>query len=126
MGQMGFFDLSNKLSALSELGDPLEKLNQAVDWSIFQPVLARAFRKERKSHAGRPAYEYLLMFKVLILVAEHVQFVGCANAISNSGPAQFPKVFGREHGTSAGRKDDLAVSRNLDATGSDRKTVQFV
>jgi len=67
MGQMGFFDLSDKLSALSELGDPLEKLNQTVDWSIFQPVLARTFRKERKSLAGRPAYEYLLMFKVLIL-----------------------------------------------------------
>ena len=48
------------------MGDPLEKLNRVMDWSIFLPILNRAFTKERKA-VGRPPYEYILMFKILVL-----------------------------------------------------------
>ncbi len=65
--QPGFFDLSNRLETLSEQGDPLEKLNEAIDWKIFNRLLERAFRKKRKSRAGRKAFPRLLMFKVLVL-----------------------------------------------------------
>lgn len=67
MGQLGFFDVEKKLQQLSELGDPLERLNKAIDWGQFKPVIARAFRKERKSNAGRPPFDYLMMFKIMIL-----------------------------------------------------------
>jgi len=67
MGQIGLFDVENRLSELSEMGDPLEKLDKAVNWNRFKPVIDKAFRKERKSNAGRPPYEYILMFKILVL-----------------------------------------------------------
>jgi IS5 family transposase len=67
MGQLGFFDVEKKLQELSELGDPLERLNKAIDWQQFKPVIVRAFRKERKSNAGRPPFDYLMMFKIIVL-----------------------------------------------------------
>jgi len=66
MKQMGIFNEEDRLKKLSELGDSLERLN-VIDWSVFQPVLVQAFHKERKSNAGRPAYDYLMMFKILVL-----------------------------------------------------------
>ncbi len=66
MKQLGMFDEEDRLRKLSRLGDSLERLN-VIDWTMFQPVLARAFEKERKSNAGRPPYDYLMMFKILVL-----------------------------------------------------------
>jgi len=65
--QIGLFDVENKLAQLSAIGDPLEKLNNAINWKLFKPILNKAFRKERKSNAGRPPYDYEMMFKVLVL-----------------------------------------------------------
>jgi len=67
MLQSGFFDLENRFSKLDRLGDPLRALNEVVDWSVFEPILAKGLAKEKKSNAGRPAFDALLMFKVLIL-----------------------------------------------------------
>jgi len=67
MGQLSFFDCQNKLDALSKQGDPLEKLDSVISWKIFKPMLKRAFKKERKNNAGRHPFDYLMMFKVLIL-----------------------------------------------------------
>lgn len=54
---------------LSEYGDPLERLNAVMDWKIFFPLIKVAFRKQRKSTAGRKPYNRLMMFKILILQA---------------------------------------------------------
>ena len=62
-----FFDLPNRLKALSQHGDPLERLSQAIDWNAFRPTLRAAFKKERKSEAGRKPYDPVMMLKVLIL-----------------------------------------------------------
>lgn len=67
MGQIGLFDTENILDALSQHGDPLERLNDSIDWSIFRIPLHKAFKKERRSNAGRPHYNYLKMFKILVL-----------------------------------------------------------
>ena len=49
------------------MGDPLEKLSAAIDWKQFKPIIERAFRKDRKSNAGRPSFDFIMMFKILIL-----------------------------------------------------------
>ena len=67
MTQPGFFDLSERYLALSECNDPLERLNGAIDWSLFQRDLQKAFKKIKKSAAGRKPFPRLLMFKVLVL-----------------------------------------------------------
>jgi IS5 family transposase len=49
------------------MGDPLERLDTGITWSKFKPLITKAFRQERHSNAGRPSYDYLLMFKILII-----------------------------------------------------------
>lgn len=60
-------DLSKRYAKLSEYGDPLEQLDQVINWKIFMPLIEKAFRRERKSPAGRKPYNKLMMFKVLII-----------------------------------------------------------
>ena len=48
-------------------GDPLKKLNDLVDWSVFRPELDAARKKPRKSSGGRKPYDSILMFKIMIL-----------------------------------------------------------
>ena len=67
MYQMSFLDLPDRLEQLSECGDPLEKLNELVDWKIFFPIINRALSKARKSKAGRKPFNRVMMFKILIL-----------------------------------------------------------
>lgn len=63
----GFFDQDIRLSKLSQLGDPLEKLKAGVNFEMFRALLEKRLIKESKGKGGRPAYDYVLMFKVLIL-----------------------------------------------------------
>ena len=65
--QFGFFDIEKKENRLSQLGDHLEKLNQAIDWEMFRPILKKAFQKEHKGAGGRPPFDYVMMFKILII-----------------------------------------------------------
>ena len=67
MGQLSFFDISDNYQSLSKCGDPLEKLNQNIEWEIFKGLIEKVFQKERKSNAGRPPFDYIMMFKILIL-----------------------------------------------------------
>lgn len=67
MGQFDIFAVSNRLTVLSKLGDPLERLNRPVDWEVFRSPLDKVFDYERKSEAGRPPYDHVMMFKVLVL-----------------------------------------------------------
>ena len=67
--QPGFFDLEERLAALSKSGDPLERLASMVDFEIFRPALKRALRRSDRSKGGRPPYDPVLMFKVLVLQA---------------------------------------------------------
>jgi IS5 family transposase len=48
--------------------DRLLKLSERIDWSIFGYSLKKAIEKEdRKSNAGRPRFDEMKMFKVLVL-----------------------------------------------------------
>ncbi len=65
----GMFDEQFRYERLTDLKDPLVKLNTYIDWLIFLPVLNEAFSKESQnsSKGGRPPYDILMMFKVLII-----------------------------------------------------------
>ncbi|MBE0643059.1 MAG: hypothetical protein IH600_03170 [Bacteroidetes bacterium] len=58
------FDVDYRLQYLTELGDSLERLNAVVDWETFRPTLEQTLRREPKGPGGRPAYEYVIMFKL--------------------------------------------------------------
>lgn len=66
MKQISLFAEENRLEKLSELGDCLERL-KIIDWESFRPTIALALIRERKSNAGRPPYDCILLFKAIIL-----------------------------------------------------------
>jgi IS5 family transposase len=63
----GIFDEDNRLIKLSGLRDPLVKLSTHVDFEIFRPLLNKIPSKKKEKSVGRPAYDSVLMFKILIL-----------------------------------------------------------
>ena len=38
MIQPGFFDFEDRLCKIDKQGDPLSKIDAAVDWEIFRPI----------------------------------------------------------------------------------------
>jgi hypothetical protein len=71
----GFFDEQFQLELLTQLKDPLVKLEQYIDWKIFAPILDIVFSKsENRSNAGRPPYDRVMMFKLLILQSLYTIF----------------------------------------------------
>lgn len=68
LGQPGFFDLDDCYAELSRNGDPLEALEAAVPWEAFRYRLNKALKRAEKNTAvGRPPFDCVLMFKVLVL-----------------------------------------------------------
>jgi transposase, IS5 family len=67
VGQAGFFDLSDRYAALSAAGDPLERLAAVVDFEIFRGPLIAALRRGSRAKGGRPPFDPVLMFKILVL-----------------------------------------------------------
>lgn len=64
----GLFEQEQTVSGLSNMGNPLEALSQMIDFEMFRPLLEESlFTGERKSNAGRPPIDCVLMFKVLFL-----------------------------------------------------------
>jgi IS5 family transposase len=67
MMQLGFFDWQKRIEKLQKNGDPLVRINKVIDWAIFRPELEKLREKDRKSNAGAPGYDLVLMFKILVL-----------------------------------------------------------
>jgi IS5 family transposase len=66
-GQYSFFAIESQLEKMYQINDFLPKLNTLVDWEIFRDTLNKVREKERLSNAGRPPFDVLLMFKILVL-----------------------------------------------------------
>jgi len=56
-----------QLERLTRLGDPLEKLNAAINWEIFRAKLLERTRKDNYSKGGRPPFDVIFMFKIILL-----------------------------------------------------------
>ncbi|PID55733.1 MAG: IS5/IS1182 family transposase [Ignavibacteriae bacterium] len=65
--QRGLFDEELRLEKLTKSGDPLVEMNKLIDWEMFRPLLTKVLKKEPKRPGGRPPYDYVMMFKILIL-----------------------------------------------------------
>jgi transposase, IS5 family len=65
--QPGFFDHQGRLDQLERLGDPLPKLERSVDWEAFRSALEKVYKRSDPRKGGRPPFDAVLMFKVLVL-----------------------------------------------------------
>lgn len=64
----GLFDEQLRLEKLSKKQDPLERLSGYIDFEFFREPLEKGLQKNTDtSKGGRPAYDAVLMFKILIL-----------------------------------------------------------
>jgi IS5 family transposase len=86
MGQMGFFDVTNRYAGLDSKADPLVKLAEFVPWEDFRPRLEAIWRgssAERRSKGGRKPWDAIIMFKMIVLCAlynlsdEQVEYQVC-------------------------------------------------
>ena len=67
-GTRGLFDDEMNYERLSEIGNPLERILEVVDFGIFRELLeTHLTKKDRKSNAGAKPYDMVMMFKILIL-----------------------------------------------------------
>ena len=70
-GQAGFFDIEERLKELSAKGDTLERLNAFGGFRAFPAGSGEGCAAGRPLPGGRPPFDHVLMFKVLILQASH-------------------------------------------------------
>lgn len=63
----GLFDYEYQLELINQHQPPLQKLNALIDWELFREPIEEAFRIEAKGPGGRPPFDRLMMFKVVIL-----------------------------------------------------------
>jgi transposase, IS5 family len=66
-GQLGFFDVDDRLKRLSDLGDQLEAFGRAVDFELFRPELDAALAYSDGAQGGRPPFDPVMMLEVLVI-----------------------------------------------------------
>lgn len=69
MGHAGFFDVDDRLARLSGLGDQLEGFSRAVDFEMFRTDLVSALGYGDGAQGGRPPFDPVMMFKILVILA---------------------------------------------------------
>lgn len=68
MKQFGFFSEEKALERLSKLGDPLEQLDEIIDWNIFLPIMDEIRPdKTQEGVGGRPPYTNKFVIKCMVL-----------------------------------------------------------
>lgn len=61
------FEYQERMEELSKKAWHLERLNEIIPWERFRETLERVFVKEAKGPGGAPHFDYVMMFKVLVL-----------------------------------------------------------
>ena len=67
MKQPGFFDVEERLARLSGPGAQLEAFSWTVDFEVFSLDLDKALAYSDESKGGRPVFDPVLMFKILVI-----------------------------------------------------------
>lgn len=71
MKPAGFFGLDDRLKRLSDIGDQLEPYSTAIDFEMFRADLDAAVRYSDGDQGERPPYGVVMMFKILVIQAQH-------------------------------------------------------
>jgi IS5 family transposase len=63
----GLFEDQFRQEKITNMKDPLERLNHFIRWEDFRPVIDKAFAVTDPSLGGRPPFDRVMLFKVLVL-----------------------------------------------------------
>jgi transposase, IS5 family len=69
--QSGLFDVDDRLRRLSDIGDQLEAFSEVVDFEMFRPELDRVLNYSSGAKGGRPPFDPVMMFKILVIQAQN-------------------------------------------------------
>lgn len=69
--QPGLFDVDERLRRLSDIGDQLEAFTAVVDFEMFRSALMAALNYSDGTKGGRPPFDPVMMFKVLVIQAQN-------------------------------------------------------
>lgn len=58
-----------QMERLTDMGDPLIKLEKVINWEMFRKPLEAAIRKPDYNKGGRPPYDVILMLKIVMLMS---------------------------------------------------------
>jgi len=67
MRQPGLFDVQLRYDKIEAYNHALAKMQRVIDFEHFRSTLNELRNQERKSNAGRPPFDLVFMFKILIL-----------------------------------------------------------
>ena len=68
IGKRGLFDAQEAIDLMSDMGNSLERLSKVVDFEMFRPLLEERLTPQiRKYRGGARPFDYVMMFKVVIL-----------------------------------------------------------
>lgn len=63
----GLFEDQFRQEKITNMKDPLEQLHHFIRWEDFRPVIDKAFAVTDPSLGGRPPFDRVMLFKVLVL-----------------------------------------------------------
>lgn len=63
----GLFARQDRAEKLAQFQTPLDKLDGAMPWETFRPILERRVPRRNGAAGGRPPFDHMLMFKILVL-----------------------------------------------------------
>ncbi len=63
----GMFDGDLLLERIASSDHVLWRINELVEWERFRPILDRVFTVVPKRPGGRPSYDRMMMFKIMVL-----------------------------------------------------------
>jgi IS5 family transposase len=67
-GNIGFFDTQEIEEKLSNIGNPLEMINNVINFEMFREKLeSKLLNQNKKNNAGAKPYDVVIMFKIMIL-----------------------------------------------------------
>ena len=69
--QPGLFDVDDRLRRPSDIGDQLEAFSAVVDFEMFRPELDVALNCSDGASGGRPPFDPVLMFRILVIQAQN-------------------------------------------------------
>ena len=123
-GQLRFCSVEERLGKLPAQGDPLETLAATVDFEMFRPVLARALGEVPRWKGGRPGFDPVLGFRMLVLQSLHglsLEATGCLGGATGCRGCAFA---GWVPATRCLRQRALGLPRGADPRGRVRRVVR--
>lgn len=124
-GNISLFDSEETMDRLNSLGNPLEKLSRVVDFEMFREDLETGLYKEKFTNVGAQPYDYVLMFKILVLQRMyHLSDEQTEYQIRDAVVPRLPRPGQRRHGSRC--ENRVGVQERADQQGTFRETVRQV